>query len=74
MCRRTNCRTCGKPGYAGCGMHVDQVLAGVPKGDRCACDQSSGAKKGGGEGNGGAIAAARTARKGPGLFRLFRRG
>ncbi|MEU6237979.1 hypothetical protein [Kitasatospora sp. NPDC047058] len=46
MCRRTVCRTCGKAGYAGCGMHVDQVLAGVPKADRCSCDRN--AKKSGG--------------------------
>ncbi|MFF3006923.1 hypothetical protein ACFVTF_29475 [Kitasatospora sp. NPDC057940] len=46
MCRRTTCRTCGKAGYAGCGMHVEQVLAGVPKSGRCACDRTKG--KGGG--------------------------
>ncbi|MEU9047720.1 MULTISPECIES: hypothetical protein [unclassified Kitasatospora] len=46
MCRRTTCRTCGKATYAGCGMHVDQVLAGVRKADRCSCDRS--AAKGGG--------------------------
>ncbi|MFE9426802.1 hypothetical protein ACFYNO_28000 [Kitasatospora sp. NPDC006697] len=38
MCRRTVCRTCGKPGYAGCGMHVEQVLAGVPRSQRCSRD------------------------------------
>ncbi len=37
MCRRTTCRTCQKITYAGCGMHVDQVLAGVRAADRCAC-------------------------------------
>jgi len=41
MCRRTVCRTCGKATYAGCGMHVDQVLAGVRKADRCACDRNA---------------------------------
>ncbi|MET8698529.1 hypothetical protein ACFVUH_21685 [Kitasatospora sp. NPDC058032] len=46
MCRRTTCRSCGKATYAGCGMHVDQVLAGVAKADRCACDRN--AQKGGG--------------------------
>ncbi|WP_395296456.1 hypothetical protein ACF9IK_25675 [Kitasatospora hibisci] len=45
MCRRTTCRSCGKVTYAGCGMHVDQVLAGVRKEDRCNCDRS--AAKGG---------------------------
>ncbi|WP_406096337.1 hypothetical protein [Kitasatospora purpeofusca] len=52
MCRRTTCRTCGKAGYAGCGMHVDQVLAGVPKADRCACARGTG----GGGGIGGLLA------------------
>ncbi|WP_224281367.1 hypothetical protein [Streptomyces sp. LS1784] len=37
MCRRVACRTCGKPTFAGCGMHVEQVLAGVPKSARCDC-------------------------------------
>ncbi|MFE6051928.1 hypothetical protein ACFQ6N_14305 [Kitasatospora sp. NPDC056446] len=37
MCRRIVCRSCGKPGHAGCGMHVEQVLAGVAKSDRCSC-------------------------------------
>ena len=41
MCRRVACRTCGKPTYAGCGMHVDQVLAGVPRSNRCGCDQDA---------------------------------
>ena len=35
MCRRITCKKCGKPTYAGCGQHVEQVLAGVPKGQRC---------------------------------------
>jgi hypothetical protein len=35
MCRRVTCRTCAKSTWAGCGMHVDQVLAGVPGTDRC---------------------------------------
>lgn len=39
MCRPTTCRTCGKASWAGCGMHVDQVLAGVPKAQRCAGHQ-----------------------------------
>ncbi|GAA4833680.1 hypothetical protein [Kitasatospora terrestris] len=46
MCRRTVCRTCGKADYAGCGMHVEQVLAGIPKNARCSCDRN--ARKGGG--------------------------
>ena len=35
MCRRVQCATCGKATFAGCGMHVEQVLAGVPMSDRC---------------------------------------
>jgi len=37
MCRRVTCRTCGKATYDGCGMHVEQVLAGVPQAQRCDC-------------------------------------
>lgn len=35
MCRAVNCRVCGKTTWAGCGQHVDQVMAGVPRADRC---------------------------------------
>lgn len=35
MCRAVVCRKCGKPTWAGCGQHVEMVLAGVPKRDRC---------------------------------------
>ena len=35
MCRPVACKTCGKTTWAGCGMHVDQVLAGVPASQRC---------------------------------------
>ena len=35
MCRRTTCRTCGLPTWAGCGNHVEQALAGVPRSERC---------------------------------------
>jgi len=37
MCRRITCSTCGKPSWAGCGAHVEQVLGDVPAEDRCAC-------------------------------------
>ncbi len=47
MCRRVACRACGKPTYAGCGQHVEQVLAGVPKSQRCACAPET---RGGGAG------------------------
>jgi len=36
MCRQVTCRKCGKATWAGCGQHVDQVMRGVPKGERCA--------------------------------------
>lgn len=36
MCRAVKCRICGKTTWAGCGQHVDQVFAGVPKSERCA--------------------------------------
>lgn len=37
MCRRVNCERCGKPTFAGCGAHIEQVLADVPKAERCQC-------------------------------------
>jgi hypothetical protein len=37
MCRRVQCEKCSKPTYAGCGMHIEQVLAGVPNEERCRC-------------------------------------
>ena len=39
MCHRVTCRTCNKATYQGCGMHVSQVLAGVPESQRCTCDR-----------------------------------
>ena len=35
MCRAVTCRTCGKTTWAGCGQHIDMVMAGVPRADRC---------------------------------------
>lgn len=35
MCRRVTCNECGKATFAGCGMHVEQVLGGVPQDQRC---------------------------------------
>lgn len=37
MCHRITCRTCGRPSYAGCGMHIEQVLGDVPRERRCHC-------------------------------------
>ncbi len=36
MCQAVACKKCGKTTWAGCGQHVDQVLRGVPKANRCA--------------------------------------
>ncbi len=44
MCRRVTCSICGKPTFAGCGAHVEQVLAGVPKAQRCKCTAEDKAK------------------------------
>jgi len=35
MCRPVQCRICGKTTWAGCGQHVNQVLADVPSSQRC---------------------------------------
>ena len=35
MCRIVNCRQCGKTTWTGCGQHVDTVMQGVPRADRC---------------------------------------
>ena len=49
MCRRVECRQCGKPTFAGCGSHVEQVLGDVPRAERCRCheqqEEASGADK-----------------------------
>ena len=39
MCQRVNCEKCGKVTYQGCGMHLDQVYAGVPEDKRCKCEK-----------------------------------
>jgi hypothetical protein len=44
MCRRVDCRKCGKPTFAGCGMHVEQVLGNVPASQRCRCREERAAK------------------------------
>lgn len=35
MCRAVKCKICGKTTWAGCGQHVEQVMAAVPSADRC---------------------------------------
>ncbi len=41
MCQRVQCSKCGKPTYAGCGRHVEQVLGDVPLEARCRCREAS---------------------------------
>ncbi|HQA31841.1 hypothetical protein [Propioniciclava tarda] len=35
MCRPVTCRVCGKTTWAGCGQHVAQIKASVPKAQWC---------------------------------------
>jgi hypothetical protein len=42
MCRRITCNTCGKPSWAGCGAHIEQVLGAIPPADRCHCREQAG--------------------------------
>jgi len=35
MCRAVTCRQCRKTTWSGCGMHVNQVMSGVPSAQRC---------------------------------------
>ncbi len=44
MCRRVECSKCKRPTFAGCGAHVEQVLADVPKPERCQCRQQAAEK------------------------------
>ena len=37
MCRPVSCSSCAKTTWAGCGMHVDLVMADVPAEKRCTC-------------------------------------
>lgn len=48
MCMRTQCDRCGKPSFAGCGLHVEQVLGDVPPAKRCRCHEEAQPQKGGG--------------------------
>ena len=35
MCSQITCRKGVKPTWSGCGEHIEQALAGVPKNQRC---------------------------------------
>jgi hypothetical protein len=37
MCSPVRCSDCGKTTWAGCGLHIDEALAGVAAEQRCAC-------------------------------------
>lgn len=37
MCSKATCRACGKTTWAGCGQHVPQVMARVPRAEQCTC-------------------------------------
>jgi hypothetical protein len=41
MCRRISCSKCGKPSWAGCGAHVEQVLGHIPRSERCQCREAA---------------------------------
>lgn len=41
MCRAVTCKSCNKTTWAGCGNHVDSVMANVPKSNRCTCDRNA---------------------------------
>jgi hypothetical protein len=41
MCKRIQCESCGKPSFAGCGMHVEQVLGDVAPTERCQCREQA---------------------------------
>jgi len=40
MCRRITCADCGKATFAGCGLHVEEVLRDVPSNARCTCRET----------------------------------
>jgi hypothetical protein len=42
MCHRVQCNQCGKPDWSGCGIHIEQALAGVPVQQRCKCEKNRG--------------------------------
>lgn len=35
MCSVVTCRRCGKVTWSGCGQHIDQVMRGIPRNQRC---------------------------------------
>ena len=55
MCSRTTCRSCGKPTWSGCGNHIEQALAGVPKNQRCVCREAKAQAKAAAPASGGLL-------------------
>ena len=45
MCQRVRCRTCGRPTWAGCGQHIEQILGDVPPDQRCRCREEKAAAR-----------------------------
>nr|WP_318241749.1 hypothetical protein [Arthrobacter pullicola] len=41
MCRTITCRKCQKTTWAGCGQHVQQTMAKVPRSERCPCSPNA---------------------------------
>ena len=46
MCSQVTCQSCSKPTWVGCGRHIEQALANVPKKDRCTCREQSQKREG----------------------------
>ncbi|KAI8341593.1 hypothetical protein EDC96DRAFT_522552 [Choanephora cucurbitarum] len=40
MCRKVTCPDCKKFTWAGCGLHIDQALAGLKDEEICKCKES----------------------------------
>jgi hypothetical protein len=53
MCSPITCSHCGKPGWRGCGAHVEQILGHVPEDQRCKCNERESAKGAPAKGSGG---------------------
>jgi len=47
MGRRVTGSKCGKPSWAGCGAHVEQVLGNVPPASRCRCREQASSRASG---------------------------
>ena len=52
MCRRVDCSKCGRPTYAGCGAHIEQVLGNVAPAARCRCREERAQNPGAAEAKG----------------------